>query len=50
MARAFGHGPSGERIDVDSGSWSLAVGWSRPFEPGPLLWPLTRVGVVGAPG
>jgi hypothetical protein len=38
MAREFDHGPNGGRLDVvDSGSWSLAGGSSRPFEPGPLL-------------
>jgi len=36
MARDFDRGASG----VDSGSWSLAGGWSRPFEPGLLLWPI----------
>src|SRR5262245_59123948 len=47
MPRDFDHGPNGGRTDVvDSGSWSLAGGWSRPFEPGPLLWPLARVGVA----
>ena len=46
----FDHGPSGGRTDVvDGGSWSLAGGWSRPFEPGPLLWPLVCVGVANVP-
>jgi hypothetical protein len=47
MAREFDHGASGGRMDVvDSVSWSLAGGLSRPFEPGLLLWPLARVGGV----
>jgi hypothetical protein len=38
MPRDFDNGPNGGRLDVvDSGSWSLASGSSRPFEPGPLL-------------
>ena len=48
MVRDFDHLASGGWGDVDSVSWSLAGGWSRPFEPGPMLWPLARV--LGVPG
>jgi hypothetical protein len=37
MVRRFDHDADGVRIDVDSGSWSLAGGSSRPFEPGTVL-------------
>ena len=43
MVREFDHAASGGYGDVDSFSWSLADGSSRPFEPGPLPWPLARV-------
>jgi hypothetical protein len=48
MVLEFDRGASGGRMDVDSGSRSLAGGSSRPFELEPLLWPLARVG--GVPG
>jgi hypothetical protein len=50
MVRDFDHGPSGVRMDVDSGSWALGGGSWDPFEPGALLWPLARVGVASVPG
>jgi hypothetical protein len=37
MVRDFDHGVGGGRVDVDCGSWSLAGGPSRPFEPGAIL-------------
>ena len=37
MALHFDLGTRGRRMDVDSVSWSLASGSSRPFEPGALL-------------
>ena len=51
MARDFDHRASGGgRVDADGGSWLRARGLSRPFEAGPLLWPLAGVGVARVPG
>jgi len=44
MARDFKHRSSGARMDFDSGFWSLPCKSCRPFEQGPLSWPL--IGVV----
>ena len=48
MALDFDHRASG-RMEVDSGGWSLAVGSSRPFEPGSLLWPWAPGAVWSVP-
>src|SRR5262249_6123587 len=40
MARDFKHRSSGARMDFDSGFWSLPCKSCRPFEQGPLSWPL----------
>jgi hypothetical protein len=47
-AAEFDHRVRGGLSDVDGLSRSLAGGSARPFEPGPLLWPLACV--VGVPG
>src|SRR5262249_7061721 len=44
MARDFKHRSSGARMDFDSGFGSLPCKSCRPFEQGPLSWPL--IGVV----
>jgi hypothetical protein len=44
MALDFKHRSSGARMDFDSGFWSLPCKSCRPFEQGPLSWPL--IGVV----